>query len=54
MGLLLGLVSGRYMQGMSKFTRDLGGFTKDLQLPAMQAKISQSPAVLQVSKSQQS
>lgn len=51
MGLLSGL--GRYVQGMSKFTRDLE-FTKDLQLSAVQARISQSPAVLQVSKSQQS
>lgn len=43
MGLLLGLVSGRYVQGISKFTQDLGGFAKDLQFSAVQTKISQSP-----------
>lgn len=42
------------VQGMSKITQELGGFTKNLQLSAVQAKIRQSPVLLQVSKSQQS
>lgn len=42
MGLPLSLVSGRYMQGMSKSTQDFGGFIKDLQLSALQTKISQT------------
>lgn len=50
MGLPLDLVLGRYMQGMSKSTQDFGGFIKDLQLSALETKISQSP-LLQVPKS---